>query len=329
MQNKVLILDFGSQVTQLIARRVRELNIYCEIHPYNSKKFNVDDFHAVILSGSPYSVRNEDAPHPDLSKIKGKKPLLGICYGAQYLVHFFGGKVGSSSSREYGRANLSFVDHSNELFDRIEKGSQVWMSHSDTIIEMPDNQWGFIVADAEGHSTPAAVLMAMTCSLLHSYSGTPDEPGDVITHINKTLCKVAEPSFVTALYAVFDANQRTLRFSRAGHPPPMVYRRAENKSIELTSEVVHPMGIYPYDHVPVNEAKLGPGDRLLFYTDGISERFDLAGNAYGENRLLRQLAADSADNPRQVLDAIIEDVEQFAGGRPPDDDQALVLGIVA
>ena len=123
MQNKVLILDFGSQVTQLIARRVRELNIYCEIHPYNSKKFNSDDFHAVILSGSPYSVRNEDAPHPDLSNIKGKKPLLGICYGAQYLVHFFGGKVGSSSSREYGRANLSFVDHNNELFDSIDRRS--------------------------------------------------------------------------------------------------------------------------------------------------------------------------------------------------------------
>ena len=139
MQNKVLILDFGSQVTQLIARRVRELNIYCEIHPYNSNKFDVNDFQAVILSGSPHSVRNEDAPHPDLSEIKGKKPLLGICYGAQYLVHFFGGKVGQSSSREYGRANLSFIDHSNELFDHIEEGSQVWMSHSDTIIEMPED----------------------------------------------------------------------------------------------------------------------------------------------------------------------------------------------
>jgi len=137
MQNKVLILDFGSQVTQLIARRVRELNIYCEIHPYNSKKFNPDDFQAVILSGSPHSVRNGDAPHPDLSRIKGKKPLLGICYGAQYLVHFFGGRVGSSNTREYGRAHLSFIDHTNELFDKIQEGSQVWMSHSDTIEDLP------------------------------------------------------------------------------------------------------------------------------------------------------------------------------------------------
>lgn len=139
MENKVLILDFGSQVTQLIARRVRELNIYCEIHPYNGTNFDVDEFKAVILSGSPSSVRSEDAPHPDLSKIKGKKPLLGICYGAQYLVHFFGGNVGASNSREYGRANLSYVEDKNPLFANIKDGSQVWMSHSDTILSLPEN----------------------------------------------------------------------------------------------------------------------------------------------------------------------------------------------
>jgi len=138
MQHKVLILDFGSQFTQLIARRVRELNIYCEIHPFNSEKFDVDDYNAVILSGSPYSVRGEDAPQPDLSKIKGKKPLLGVCYGAQYLAHFFGGKVGASNTREYGRANLSYIDNSSDLFKGINEGSQVWMSHSDTILEMPE-----------------------------------------------------------------------------------------------------------------------------------------------------------------------------------------------
>jgi len=139
MQNKVLILDFGSQFTQLIARRVRELNIYCEIHPYNSEKFNVNDFKAVILSGSPHSVRDTNVPRPDLSEVKGKKPLLGICYGAQYLAHFYGGKVGSSNSREYGRANLSNIDNLSPLFKGINNGSQVWMSHSDTIMEMPDS----------------------------------------------------------------------------------------------------------------------------------------------------------------------------------------------
>jgi len=139
MQQKVLILDFGSQFTQLIARRVRELNIYCEIHPYNSNKFNSDDFKAVILSGSPHSVRSEEAPKLDLSKIKGIKPLLGVCYGAQYLVHFYGGKVGASKTREYGRANLSYVDTSSILFSGIKKDSQVWMSHSDTILHLPEN----------------------------------------------------------------------------------------------------------------------------------------------------------------------------------------------
>lgn len=139
MQQKVLILDFGSQFTQLIARRVRELNIYSEIFPYNSENFDVNNYKAVILSGSPNSVRGEDVLHPDLSKIKGKKPLLAICYGAQYLAHFFGGKVGSSNTREYGRANLSFIEKENKLFDSIKENNQVWMSHSDTIIKLPSN----------------------------------------------------------------------------------------------------------------------------------------------------------------------------------------------
>ena len=137
--NKVLILDFGSQYTQLIARRVRELNIYCEIHPYNKIPTDTDSFKAVILSGSPFSVRAENAPHPDLSLIRGKKPLLAVCYGAQYLAHFSGGKVEASNTREYGRANLSYVKAKEPLFNHIEVGSQVWMSHSDTIKDLPEN----------------------------------------------------------------------------------------------------------------------------------------------------------------------------------------------
>ncbi|MFD2565425.1 glutamine-hydrolyzing GMP synthase [Aquimarina rubra] len=134
--NKVLILDFGSQVTQLIGRRVRELNIYSEIHPYNKPPKNISDYNAVILSGSPLSVRGNAVAHPDLSEIQGKKPLLGICYGAQYLAHFGGGRVAESNTREYGRANLSYISK-NELFQNISEGSQVWMSHSDTIKELP------------------------------------------------------------------------------------------------------------------------------------------------------------------------------------------------
>jgi GMP synthase (glutamine-hydrolysing) len=135
--DKVLILDFGSQYTQLIARRVRELNIYCEIHPFNKIPTQLDDFKAVVLSGSPQSVRGESALHPDLSEIRGYKPMLAVCYGAQYLAHFSGGIVAPSNTREYGRANLSFVKPNEPFFDGITAGSQVWMSHSDTIKELP------------------------------------------------------------------------------------------------------------------------------------------------------------------------------------------------
>ncbi len=134
---QILILDFGSQYTQLIARRLRELNVYCEIHPYNKVPTIDANIKGVILSGSPHSVREEKPLKPDLSNIKGKIPLLGVCYGAQYLSHFYGGEVGKSEHREYGRANLAFVDSSTPLLDAISPNSQVWMSHADTILTVP------------------------------------------------------------------------------------------------------------------------------------------------------------------------------------------------
>ncbi len=139
MQEKILILDFGSQYTQLIGRKIRELNVYCEIHPYNHFPEIDSSVKGVVLSGSPYSVRDKDAPHPDLSEIKGKVPVLGICYGAQYMAHYYGGEVAPSNSREYGRAKLGFIDHNCELFKDISLHSQVWMSHGDTIIRLPEN----------------------------------------------------------------------------------------------------------------------------------------------------------------------------------------------
>ncbi|GGG56402.1 GMP synthase [glutamine-hydrolyzing] [Croceivirga lutea] len=139
MQNQVLILDFGSQYTQLIARRVRELNIYSEIKPYNKIPSNLSDFSAVILSGSPSSVRSAEAPTPDLSNIKGKMPLLGVCYGAQFLAHYFGGEVAPSATREYGRAHLHSLQQNEPFLEGISDGSQVWMSHSDTIKQLPEN----------------------------------------------------------------------------------------------------------------------------------------------------------------------------------------------
>lgn len=137
MQHNVLILDFGSQYTQLIARRVRELNIFCEIFPYNNPPVDLSTYKAVILSGSPFSVRAEDAPHPDLSQIRGKMPLLAVCYGAQYLAHFNGGEVAPSNIREYGRANLSYIKAGEPFLEGVSENSQVWMSHSDTIKKLP------------------------------------------------------------------------------------------------------------------------------------------------------------------------------------------------
>lgn len=139
MQEKIIILDFGSQTTQLIGRRVRELNMYCEIVPYN--KFPHDDpsVIGVILSGSPFSVYDESAFKVDLSNIRGKYPILGICYGAQFMAYTNGGKVEPAGTREYGRAHLSTFEHENPLLKGIREQSQVWMSHGDTITAIPDN----------------------------------------------------------------------------------------------------------------------------------------------------------------------------------------------
>ena len=136
MIKKVIILDFGSQYTQLIARRIRELNVYCEIFPYN-KHLNLSSAKAVILSGSPFSVNEIDSPRIDLKEIIGKIPLLGLCYGAQFIAKEYGGKVKKSSLREYGRANLCYVSKSSQLMKGIDLNSQVWMSHADTIVNLP------------------------------------------------------------------------------------------------------------------------------------------------------------------------------------------------
>ncbi len=154
IQEQILILDFGSQYTQLIARRLRELNVYCEIHPFYKIPPIDSKIKGVILSGSPHSVREENPPKPDLSQIKGKIPLLGVCYGAQYLAHFFGGEVGKSNTREYGRANLKFIDGEDILFKNISPNSQVWMSHGDTILKLPENY----KITASTHDIPVAAF---------------------------------------------------------------------------------------------------------------------------------------------------------------------------
>ncbi len=139
MPEQILILDFGSQYTQLIARRIRELNVYCEIHPFNNIPTIGPEVKGIILSGSPCSVREKDAPDVDLEVLKSRFPILGICYGAQLIAHKSGGEVAPSQIREYGRARLNKIDQHNELLKEITLDTQVWMSHADTIASVPDN----------------------------------------------------------------------------------------------------------------------------------------------------------------------------------------------
>lgn len=139
MQEKIIILDFGSQTTQLIGRRVREMDTYCEIIPYNKFPENDDTIKGVILSGSPFSVYDKNAFKIDLSKIRGKYPILGICYGAQFMAYSNGGKVEPAATREYGRANIASFNKDNVLLKNVKEHSQVWMSHGDTITAIPEN----------------------------------------------------------------------------------------------------------------------------------------------------------------------------------------------
>ena len=138
MTEKILILDFGSQYTQLIARRLRELFVYCEIHPYNHVPELTDDIKGIILSGSPCSVNETDAPQVDLERLMAHGPLLGVCYGAQMLAKEFGGVVSRSDHREYGRAMMQRSEEDNALLKGLSQESQVWMSHGDTITALPE-----------------------------------------------------------------------------------------------------------------------------------------------------------------------------------------------
>jgi GMP synthase (glutamine-hydrolysing) len=138
MNTKILIFDFGSQYTQLIARRIRELNIYCEIVPFNATNIDLSIVKGIILAGSPFSVRDENALQFPIQDYMNKFPILGICYGAQYIAQQLGGKVEKSNKREYGRANLDFIDSNNDLFKGLKAQSQVWMSHADSVVELPE-----------------------------------------------------------------------------------------------------------------------------------------------------------------------------------------------
>ncbi len=236
MQEQILILDFGSQFTQLIARRVREMNVYCEIHPYNKIPEITSNIKGVILSGSPHSVRQDNPLNPDLTTIKGKLPLLGVCYGAQLLSHFHGGEVGKSSSREYGRANLSFVDSSNELFKGISNNSQVWMSHADTIIKVPEHYtviasthdvkvagyavkneqtWGIQFHPEVYHSTEGAVLLQNFVKTICGCKGSWTSDSFIDTTVAELKQKIGTDKVVLGLSGGVDSSVAAVLLHKA------------------------------------------------------------------------------------------------------------------
>jgi len=196
------------------------------------------------------------------------------------------------------------------------------------VVELPNGCCGLLVADSEGHSAPATVMMAMTCALFRSCPSLHDQPDKVLNFINTNLCKVNRESFVTVIYAVYDSNRRSLRVARAGHPLPILFRPAEGKAHEVPCDGVFPMGFEPYEQIPVTHINLEPGDLVLLYTDGVSERFNMDKTPYGEERLVRQMERHGFDEPGAIIGAIMQDLETFSGGRPADDDQTLVMAFI-
>lgn len=233
---KILILDFGSQYTQLIARRVRELNVYCEIHPFNKIPELDADVKGVILSGSPSSVRDADAPKPDLSSIKGKLPLLGVCYGAQLLAYGFGGDVEGAPSREYGRAMLKVVDPIDSLMINVPSPTQVWMSHGDTITRLPENYkiigstenvkaaayhiegentWGIQFHPEVYHSTDGKQILANFVLGICGCSGTWSPASFIETTVEELRQKLGDDRVILALSGGVDSSVAAMLLHKA------------------------------------------------------------------------------------------------------------------
>jgi sigma-B regulation protein RsbU (phosphoserine phosphatase) len=235
-------------------------------------------------------------------------------------------KVVSALQRELMPARLPAVA-GLKLAEHYETSRYAGGDYYD-VVALADDRCGLLVADSEGHSAPAAVMMAMTCALFRSCPDLHAQPDRVLDFINSNLCKVNKESFVTAVYAVYDSQRRVLRVARAGHPLPVLFRPAEGKAREVPCDGVFPMGYEPYAQVPVTEIRLEAGDRVLLYTDGVSERFNTEKKPYGEERVCRQMERPGVDGPEAVIAGIIQDLEAFADGRPADDDQALLLAFI-
>ena len=216
MQNKVLIVDFGSQYTQLIARRIRELCIFCEISPFNNIPIDVDQYKAIVLSGSPFSVNQKNSPKINLSSILGKKPVFAICYGAQLIAKSLNGRVENSKTREYGRANLSFIKKDCKLFDKIKINNQVWMSHGDTITVLPEN--AKIIASTESVKNAAYSIDSLD---LYALQFHPE-----VFHTNNGL-KIFENFFI-----------KELKFTKEWNPESFIDRTVKELKSEISNEKV-------------------------------------------------------------------------------------------
>ncbi|MCH5231268.1 MAG: glutamine-hydrolyzing GMP synthase [Muribaculaceae bacterium] len=233
---KILILDFGSQYTQLIARRVRELNVYCEIHPFNKIPELDSSIKGVILSGSPASVRDVDAPMPDLSSIKGKLPLLGVCYGAQLLAVLGGGEVESAPTREYGRAMLTVVSPDDPLMKGLPSPTQVWMSHGDTITSLPEsykvigstenvraaayhiigeNTWGIQFHPEVYHSVAGTDLLANFVLKICGCPGTWSPDSFIETTVRELKDKIGDDRVILGLSGGVDSSVAALLLHKA------------------------------------------------------------------------------------------------------------------
>ncbi|MDE6717531.1 MAG: glutamine-hydrolyzing GMP synthase [Muribaculaceae bacterium] len=233
---KILIIDFGSQYTQLIARRVRELNVYCEIHPFNHFPEPDADTKGVILSGSPSSVRDTEAPKPDLSGIKGKLPLLGVCYGAQLLANEYGGEVEGAPSREYGRAMLTVTDPEDALMKGLPSPTQVWMSHGDTITYAPDTYriigstenvkyaayhiegeqtWGIQFHPEVYHSTDGTLLLSNFVLGICGCSGTWSPASFIETTVEELKAKIGDERVILGLSGGVDSSVAAMLLHKA------------------------------------------------------------------------------------------------------------------
>lgn len=196
------------------------------------------------------------------------------------------------------------------------------------VVPLPDGSVGILMADVSGHGTPSAVVMAMARSVFHALPGPADEPAEVLHHLNRHLVDLWEDRFVTALYAVVDSSRRRMRVASAGHLDPILVRMPRRDVVPFHAPGVFPIGVDAFANIPVSTLELRPGDHLLFFTDGVSERFNPQREMYGVERLGRALAAAAGDDPQRVVSALVADVDAFAAAAPPDDDQTFLLCVI-